>query len=139
MSTEIIRDGETRLAIYYPASADKKGLSFITEDKDLIQAGCWSYGRGTRLQPHIHNLMPRQATKTQEALLIKSGRLAAYIFNEDLKLIRRLELGAGDLLVLLNGGHGYEILEDDTLVFEFKNGPYPGAEADRSRFQWPKI
>ena len=63
---------------------------------------------------------------------------AASIFDEEGGLVERLELGAGDTLILLNGGHGYEILEDNTQVLEVKNGPYPGAEADRRRIEWPK-
>jgi hypothetical protein len=40
----------------------------------------------------------------------------------------------GDILILLQGGHGYEILEDGTQVLEVKNGPYIGADLDRRRF-----
>ena len=39
----------------------------------------------------------------------------------------------GDILILLTGGHGYEILTEGTQVLEVKNGPYVGAEADRRR------
>ena len=31
----------------------------------------------------------------------------------------------------LQGGHNYLILEDDTLVYEFKTGPYEGQEFDK--------
>jgi len=41
-----------------------------------------------------------------------------------------------ETLILLKGGHGYEILEDGTRVLEVKNGPYPGAEVDRRRLEW---
>jgi len=43
------------------------------------------------------------------------------------------EAGAGDVVILLRGGHGYDIIEDGTQVLEVKNGPYLGAEADRRR------
>ena len=29
------------------------------------------------------------------------------------------------------GGHTYEILEDDTIVYEYKTGPYKGQENDK--------
>jgi hypothetical protein len=38
-------------------------------------------------------------------------------------------------MVLLAGGHGYEILEDNTKILEVKNGPYLGASEDRKRIQ----
>ena len=39
----------------------------------------------------------------------------------------------GDVVILLRGGHGYDIIEDGTQVLEIKNGPYLGAEVDRRR------
>ena len=35
--------------------------------------------------------------------------------------------------VLINGvsGHTYTILEDDTVVYEYKTGPYTGVENDK--------
>jgi hypothetical protein len=29
------------------------------------------------------------------------------------------------------GGHTYEALEDDTVVYEYKTGPYQGQESDK--------
>ena len=40
-------------------------------------------------------------------------------------------LNAGDSSFTLEGGHTYEILEDDTLVYEYKTGPYEGQEKDK--------
>jgi hypothetical protein len=41
-------------------------------------------------------------------------------------------LGAGDVILLAVGGHGFEVLED-LEMFEIKQGPYAG-EGDKSRF-----
>jgi len=35
------------------------------------------------------------------------------------------------LSITLYGGHTYEIMEDDTLVLEFKSGPYYGQKLDK--------
>jgi hypothetical protein len=40
-------------------------------------------------------------------------------------------LNQGDVTLTLYGGHGYKILEDGTLVYEFKSGPYEGIEIDK--------
>src|ERR1700721_3002941 len=42
------------------------------------------------------------------------------------------ELGAGDIILLADGGHGFEALEEVEMV-EVKQGPYVG-EADKTRF-----
>ena len=38
----------------------------------------------------------------------------------------------GDASFTLEGGHNYEILEDDTLVYEYKTGPYEGQALDKT-------
>ena len=63
-----------------------------------------------------------------------TGSIRATIYGDNRKQIRQLEVFSGDVLILISGGHGYEILEDDTHVLEIKNGPYLGAEIDRTRF-----
>jgi len=40
-------------------------------------------------------------------------------------------LKQGDCSVTLGGGHTYLILEDDTLVYEYKTGPYKGQKNDK--------
>ena len=42
------------------------------------------------------------------------------------------ELGAGDCVVVFKAGHGFEVLEDNTILYEFKNGPYFGVEIDKT-------
>jgi hypothetical protein len=37
-------------------------------------------------------------------------------------------------MVMLKGGHGYDILENNTQVLEVKNGPFTSVEKDRERF-----
>ena len=36
---------------------------------------------------------------------------------------------------MLSGGHGYEVLEDDTKVLEIKNGPYYTCNLISSSFE----
>lgn len=43
-------------------------------------------------------------------------------------------IGKGDLIVLLSGGHGFEILED-TKFFEVKQGPFIGTDNDKEKFK----
>jgi len=137
MSRVIEARGE-RLAVYLPASSWAEGLNFFSEDGDFVQVGTWGYDKGTKLQPHIHNAVRREISRTQEVIFVRNGRIAASVFDEDGNFVEKLELSSGDALILLKGGHGYEILEDSTRVLEVKNGPYPGAEVDRRRLEWPK-
>ena len=40
-------------------------------------------------------------------------------------------INEGDCSVTLYGGHTYTALTDDTLVYEYKTGPYKGVELDK--------
>ena len=131
---EIIKD-EMVLARHITAEDMKPGLNFYSEDKDYVQVGIWGhYEQGKELSAHIHNKVERVSDRTYEVLYIIKGALSADIYDMDENKIETLAVRQGEILVLLNSGHGYTILEDDTTVLEVKNGPYPGAEADRRRF-----
>lgn len=109
------------------------GLSFYSDNSDFIQVGTWRYNRGKELLAHIHNQVERIVYKTQEVLYVRKGKIAAFIYDLEGNLVENINVNEGDVLILINGGHGYKILEDDTQVLEIKNGPYPGANLDRKR------
>lgn len=110
------------------------GLNFYSKDSEFIQVGAWNYDAGTNLNTHIHNVVKREVARTYEVLYIISGSIQATIYNLEEELIETFCVKQGDILILLDSGHGYQILEDDTKVLEIKNGPYLGAEIDRRRF-----
>lgn len=122
------------LARHIPAElAWQPGLNFFSADEEYLQVGSWGYSQGKQLLPHAHNVVPREVPLTQEVLYIRKGKIKASIYDSDDVLCAEWEVGAGDILILLGGGHGYEILEGETQVLEIKNGPYVGADADRRR------
>lgn len=127
------RSGECVLARLIRADEQRDRLSFFSEDNEAIQAGTWTYEQGTVLAAHIHNEVKRVILRTCEVLYVISGGLRADIYDESGARAAETEVYAGDILILLAGGHGYEILKNGTRVLEIKNGPYPGAEQDRRR------
>ena len=134
--TEVIevKEGDLVLVRHIPAAAAwRDGLNFFSQDGDFIQVGVWGYNEGKELKAHIHNEVSREVLWTQEVLFVRSGKLLARIYNTEEKLISQLEVQAGDIIILLRGGHGYDILEKGTQVLEIKNGPYVGADLDRRR------
>lgn len=129
-----IKEGNLILARHIPSDAAwRDGLNFFSPDADFIQVGTWGYGTGKELKAHIHNEVQREVLWTQEVLFVRKGMVRANIFDTNQKKVAELNVQAGDVIILLRGGHGYEILEDGTQVLEIKNGPYVGANADRRR------
>lgn len=129
-----VKEGDLVLARHIPAGvAWSDGLSFFSKDDEFIQVGVWGYGAGKELKAHIHNEVKRQVLWTQEVLFVRQGKIRANIFGADENKVAELEVNAGDIIILLRGGHGYDILEDVTQVLEIKNGPYVGPDLDRRR------
>ena len=129
-----VKEGDLVLARHIPADAGwRDGLNFFSPDGDFIQVGTWGYGTGKELKAHIHNEVRREVLWTQEVLFVRKGQLRANIFDTKQNKVAELNVQAGDIIILLRGGHGYDILEDGTQVLEIKNGPYVGADADRRR------
>ncbi len=134
MSITEIKDGDLVLARHIPVEdAWKDGLNFFSSERDFIQIGTWRYDSGKELKAHIHNEFPREALRTQEVLFIRRGQIRARIYNMREMKVADIIVCAGDILVMLGGGHGYDILTDGTEVVEVKNGPYFGPDQDRRR------
>ena len=134
MSVVEIKEGEMVLARHIPANvAWNEGLSFFSQDSEYMQVGVWGYEAGKQLKAHIHNEVAREVLWTQEVLFVRRGKIQANIYDANENKIAELVVSAGDVIILLRGGHGYDILEDGTQVLEVKNGPYVGPELDRRR------
>ena len=110
-----------------------EGLAFFTQESDYVQVGGCSYEKGKKIPAHSHLQYTRQAERTQEVLFVVSGSINAHIYDEYNKLIETIEVNTNEGVILLQGGHGFDVLDDNTKVLEIKNGPYPGPELDRKR------
>ncbi len=129
---ETIKDGEEFLALIVRAGFDKPGITFFTPDDLSQQLGYMHHPAGKHILPHVHNPVPREVHYAQEVLFIRRGRLRVDFYAQDQRYLHSRELGAGDVILLATGGHGFEVLEE-VEMFEVKQGPYMG-EACKTRF-----
>ena len=131
-SERIVVDGEL-FAIILPMTYDAAGIRFFTSDEYSQQLASMSYGAGKVIPAHTHNPVLRQVSYTQEALFIRKGRVRVDFFSHSREYRTSRILGPGDVILLISGGHGFEVLEDLNMV-EVKQGPYAG-EKDKTRFE----
>ena len=75
-------------------------------------------------KPHMHPDRPREVTKTQEVLMILNGSLEVKFFDFDKKLIFEGVIKSGNVVVSYYGWHGFNVIEDDTVMLEVKVGSY---------------
>lgn len=131
---EIVKHDGKIISIIYRDSDWVDGLNFITPDDLFIQVGSWYYPKGKKLASHIHKSFPRTAQRTQEMTYVKRGSMRVLLYDEKKNYLQDYILNEGDLAVFAYGGHGYEILEDNTQIVEAKNGPFTGPENDKEKF-----
>lgn len=122
---EWIMDGEKILSVVIRKQVDPAATTFITPDDFIQQAGFVVYPRGGEIRNHTHNPLERHITGTPETLFVRKGRLIARFYDESHALRGETTIESGDILMLVNGGHGFTMLED-TVLFEIKQGPYTG-------------
>ena len=112
----------------------QSGMNFFSNDNEFIQVGFSHHDEsGKEIKPHIHNTVERKVSRTCEVLYVVKGALDVVVYDTDKIMVKKLTVKRGETLILLEGGHGFFIKEDDTVILEVKNGPYLGAEMDRHR------
>lgn len=128
---KIEHNGKLR-AITHKKDEWKEGLDFLTPDETFIQAGTWYYNAGKDLRAHWHIENERLAVLTQETVYMVSGSMRVDLYGDDKEVFHQEVLKEGDTMVIIEGGHGYHILEDGTKVLEVKNGPFVSVEKDKA-------
>lgn len=129
---ERIEDGNELLALIVRSSFDKQGISFFTPDDLSQQLAFMRHPVGKVIQPHVHNPVPREVHYTQEVLFIRRGKLRVDFYDSERTYMESTNLHEGDVILLVTGGHGFEVLEEVEMI-EVKQGPYVG-ENDKTRF-----
>ncbi len=133
LKEEIRYDGEM-YALVVRKNFSGKGLTFFTPDEFSQQLAFMNHPKGHIIDPHIHNEVKREVSYTQEVLFIRKGILRVVFFNENKEPFLERELYEGDVLLLVKGGHGFEMLEECE-IFEVKQGPYAG-DSDKIKFKF---
>ena len=125
------RDGQ--VLAYFIRAAVPDETRFLTPSDCNLQVGQVVYPAGGEIARHVHLPIERKIVGTTEVLLVQRGRCEVDVFTADRELVTTRVLGVGDMVIAVNGGHGFRVLEDLVLL-EVKQGPYPGGGADKERF-----
>lgn len=102
----------------------------ITPTNTFLQAMCFQIPANQEFKAHKHNRIERSSNITHEAFLILKGSIELSIFDVDNTFLDKFILREGDCSIIIEGGHSFKSLED-TILYEFKNGPYFGREKDK--------
>src|SRR3954470_21874743 len=127
MNVEAIgRDGKVFAYVMRDTPGEKK-TTFLTPDESIQQVGFVVHAAGAEVRRHYHLPLERSIVGTPEVLVVREGRCRLDVYDDELEPVESLELEEGDIMVMVGGGHGFEMLEDTVLV-EVKQGPYMGTQ-----------
>ena len=112
---------EKVVAVYFDGVYGN-GTVPLTDGNMPLQIIGLNHPKGKVLVAHSHSPKTRQTESLVECLVVFSGKVRATIYSSKTK-VTEIDLIAGQALMIVDGGVGYEILEDATMM-EFKNGPF---------------
>jgi hypothetical protein len=111
----------------------KPGRKDIIPEEHFIQCSHLNMEKGKTFRPHKHIFKNRtRDVIAQESWIVIQGKVKCIFYDIDDTILVEPILEPGDASFTLEGGHNYEILEDNTLVYEYKTGPYEGQALDKT-------
>jgi hypothetical protein len=105
-------------------------VRFVTPNDFQQQVAVMNRPRFERIPGHTHLPVPRSLQGTQEVLIIQSGSMIVDVYDDEHNLVASEVASAGDVVILISGGHGFTMLADCRFI-EVKQGPYvPGRDKE---------
>lgn len=113
--------------------SDITGRTNVSDDDQFLQLATLRMDSGHTFRAHQHRWRPTPVDQiiAQESWVVIRGRVRVFFYDTDGALLTTVELAPGDASMTFQGGHNYLILEDDTVVYEYKTGPYQGQALDK--------
>ena len=107
------------------------GRTNISPDEEFLQLASMKMKKGQTFKAHKHIVLEKKTDIVQESWLVIKGSVKCILYDLDDKIIAEPILYPGDCSMTFRGGHNYLILEEDTIVYEYKTGPYMGQQFDK--------
>jgi hypothetical protein len=106
----------------------------LTEPSQILQASLIKMTRFQSVPRHEHLSIERYTTGTGEGWLVLNGSFEAEIFDIDQTSLGKYLLKKFDMILMFNGGHSLYATKKNSVLFEFKNGPFKGSDSDKIYF-----
>jgi cupin fold WbuC family metalloprotein len=103
----------------------------VSPESEFLQVSARNLNNGVFVKAHKHKNIIRETNITQEAWIVHRGKIKAMIYDIDKNFLEEVTINDGGCIVLYNGGHSLTSMEENTIFYEIKNGPYFGYENDK--------
>ena len=111
----------------------KKGVNFFSTPNLPQQFGYINHKKDHHILPHIHQKRKTKVLLTTELIFILKGIIRVDFYTEKKNYLFSKKIKKGELIFLMNGGHGFKILKDAQMI-EVKQGPYQKIK-DKKKFK----
>ena len=104
----------------------------ISPGGEFLQLCYLNLNKKNKFLPHKHFWKPNNKKKiiVQESWLLIKGSAKVLFYDLDDKFLTSKILKPGEVSITFAGGHKLDILKNDTIIYEHKNGPYEGRQKD---------
>lgn len=111
---------------------NKQRINIIPED-NFIQCSLLKLENNKTFSPHKHITKSRNYDNqiSQESWLVLEGKIECTFYDIDDTVLATTVLNKGDASFTLYGGHTFKVLQEDTIIYEYKTGPYEGQQLDK--------
>jgi len=130
MKPESVEYQGIRYAEVIRADTQVDQTQFFSPPESSFQFGLLAHHAGFSEAPHYHKPFPREVTDLQQMFVMQRGCVVVELYSDDGRLLREIELRAGDAIVLIHGIHALRVVEDFQAV-SVKQGPFLGTENDK--------
>ena len=105
----------------------------IIDPLNFIQCSCLKMPKDKTFKPHRHIFKPNRNSIViaQESWVVIRGKVNCTFYDIDDSWLVSTILEPGDACFTLEGGHNYRAIEENTIVYEYKTGPYEGQSKDK--------
>ena len=110
----------------------KSGINFFTSKESTQQFGYMKHKKNYLIMPHKHNKRLTNILTTTEVIVLFKGILRVDFYDNKKKYLFSKKIYAGDIVMFVNGGHGFKVLKDVEML-EVKQGPY-SLSSDKIKF-----
>ena len=107
---------------------------FCSPASSSLQFGLLAHGAGFVEAAHFHKPIERKINDLQQMFVVQRGKIAVHFFTPVGARFRTVTLNVGDAILLCDGAHSIEVLEDMQCV-SVKQGPFLGDKNDKIEIQ----
>jgi hypothetical protein len=130
MTVEVVEFNNIKYAEIIWAKERVDKTTFYSPPESSFQFGLLAHEAGFVEPPHYHKPVSRTINDLQQMFVVQRGVVVVELYSDEGKLLREIEMQAGDAIALIHGVHAIRVLEDMQCI-SVKQGPYLGEQEDK--------